>query len=177
MRTTSVLSLAAAALIAGLPAAFAADLTTTMRKTTTVGPGDPIGTVTVAASPAGARFTVDLKGLPPGPHGFHVHQNGSCEPSTADGQVVPAGAAGGHLDPASTGHHEGPEKQGHLGDLPVLTANADGAVQATVVAPRITDLSAIKGRALMIHAGGDNYSDSPAPLGGGGARFACGVLD
>jgi len=28
----------------------------------------------------------------------------------------------------------------------------------------------------MIHAGGDNYSDSPAPLGGGGARIACGVL-
>jgi Cu-Zn family superoxide dismutase len=29
----------------------------------------------------------------------------------------------------------------------------------------------------MIHEGGDNYSDEPAPLGGGGARIACGVID
>jgi len=28
----------------------------------------------------------------------------------------------------------------------------------------------------MIHAGGDNYADQPAPLGGGGARVACGVI-
>jgi superoxide dismutase, Cu-Zn family len=28
----------------------------------------------------------------------------------------------------------------------------------------------------MIHAGGDNYSDTPAPLDGGGARIACGVI-
>ena len=34
----------------------------------------------------------------------------------------------------------------------------------------------VKGRALMIHAGGDNYSDQPKPLGGGGARVACGVI-
>jgi len=27
----------------------------------------------------------------------------------------------------------------------------------------------------MIHAGGDNYSDQPEPLGGGGGRIACGV--
>jgi Cu-Zn family superoxide dismutase len=29
----------------------------------------------------------------------------------------------------------------------------------------------------MIHAGSDNYSDSPKPLGGGGARIACGVIE
>jgi Cu-Zn family superoxide dismutase len=28
----------------------------------------------------------------------------------------------------------------------------------------------------MIHAGGDNHADHPAPLGGGGARMACGVI-
>lgn len=28
----------------------------------------------------------------------------------------------------------------------------------------------------MVHAGGDNHSDHPQPLGGGGARFACGVI-
>jgi Cu-Zn family superoxide dismutase len=28
----------------------------------------------------------------------------------------------------------------------------------------------------MVHAGGDNYDDTPAPLGGGGARIACGIV-
>ncbi|MFZ2076615.1 MAG: superoxide dismutase family protein, partial [Xanthobacteraceae bacterium] len=41
-------------------------------------------------------------------------------------------------------------------------------------APHLT-VAAVKGHAIMIHAGGDNYSDQPAPLGGGGARIACGV--
>jgi Cu-Zn family superoxide dismutase len=27
-----------------------------------------------------------------------------------------------------------------------------------------------------VHAGGDNHSDHPAVLGGGGARVACGVI-
>jgi len=28
----------------------------------------------------------------------------------------------------------------------------------------------------MVHAGGDNHADHPAPLGGGGERVACGVI-
>jgi Cu-Zn family superoxide dismutase len=28
----------------------------------------------------------------------------------------------------------------------------------------------------MIHAGGDNHAEHPAPLGGGGPRIACGVV-
>ena len=162
---------------AGMHAAVAADLRAEMHTATSTGPGDVIGTVTVSPGAHGATLTTDLRGLPPGPHGFHVHENGSCDPATANGQLVPAGAAGGHLDPAHTGHHEGPTHDGHLGDLPVLTADASGRAAQTLDAPRITDLQAIKGHALMIHAGGDNYSDTPAALGGGGARIACGVLE
>jgi hypothetical protein len=36
-------------------------------------------------------------------------------------------------------------------------------------------LADVKGRSIVIHAGDDNYFDQPAPLGGGGARIACGV--
>jgi len=43
-----------------------------------------------------------------------------------------------------------------------------------LVVPHLT-VADVKGRSIMIHAGGDNYSDQPAPLGGGGARIACGV--
>jgi Cu-Zn family superoxide dismutase len=89
--------------------------------------------------------------------------------------VAPAGGAGGHLDPDKTGMHMGPMGKGHLGDLPFLTVDGAGTDDEQLVAPRITDVSALKGRTLVIHAGGDNYSDTP-PLGGGGARIACGVI-
>jgi len=29
----------------------------------------------------------------------------------------------------------------------------------------------------MVNGVGENYSDEPKPLGGGGARFACGVIE
>jgi Cu-Zn family superoxide dismutase len=59
--------------------------------------------------------------------------------------------------------------------LPALTVNASGNATKSVVAPHLT-VADVKGRSIMIHAGGDNYSDQPAPLGGGGARIACGVV-
>src|SRR6185295_4898451 len=114
---------------------------------------------------------------PPGPHGFHVHEKPSCDPAMDQkaGKVMPAQAAGGHLDPDKTGHHEGPTGNGHLGDLPLLKVDDDGKASTPVVAPRLK-ISGLHGHALMIHAGGDTYSDSPKELGGGGARLACGVI-
>jgi Cu-Zn family superoxide dismutase len=171
----------AAAMLAGglgvATSAHAADLQAEMRLATPTGPGGTIGTVTISEGSGGAVFRIGLKGLPPGTHGFHVHENASCAPGMANGQPVPAGGAGGHLDPAHTGHHEGPTGHGHLGDLPVLTVAQDGAAQESLTAPAIKNLAQVRGHALMIHAGGDNYSDTPAPLGGGGARIACGVIE
>jgi superoxide dismutase, Cu-Zn family len=56
-----------------------------------------------------------------------------------------------------------------------LCINADGSVTVPVMAPRLK-VKDILGHSLMIHNGGDNYSDSPAPTGGGGPRMACGVI-
>ena len=162
--------------IAGAGAAAAVELRAEMHRATPSGPGEAVGTVTVADSAQGAVVKTDLNGLPAGPHGFHVHENGSCQPATANGDTVPAGAAGGHFDPRHTGAHAGPQGSGHLGDLPVLQVAANGTATETLTAPRIIDVAALRGKALMIHVGGDNYSDQPAPLGGGGARIACGVL-
>ena len=49
------------------------------------------------------------------------------------------------------------------------------SVSAIVAATGATQTNVSRHLALMLHAGGDNYSDQPAPLGGGGARMACGV--
>src|SRR4051812_6755392 len=90
--------------------------------------------------------------------------------------AVAGGAAGGHWDPEGTRQHRGPQGGGHLGDLPALDVAADGTAKERLPAPRITDLDRLKGHALVIHAGDDNYADQPLPLGGGGGRIACGVI-
>ncbi len=148
----------------------------TLHQATAQGVGEAIGKVTISETPYGLQFTPALSGLKPGIHGFHVHAKGSCEPAVSDGKTVAAGAAGGHLDPSNSGKHLGPYAEGHLGDLPALFVTEDGKANYPVVAPRIKSLSEIKGKALMVHVGGDNHADHPQPLGGGGARFACGVI-
>ena len=139
------------------------------------GTGKKIGTITAEQMPYGTLFTPNLSGLSSGIHGFHVHAEGSCGPMEKDGHMVPGLAAGGHFDPQYTGSHQGPYGKGHLGDLPALYADSSGKVTLPVLAPRI-HIDDLNGHALIIHAGGDNYSDDPKPLGGGGARVACGLI-
>lgn len=159
-------------------AAHAADksLVVPMTAVTADGTGASVGQVTVTESARGLVFTPDLKGLPPGAHGFHLHEKGSCDAGEKDGKKGAALAAGGHFDPARTGKHEGPDAMGHEGDLPRIDVAADGTDTTAVTAPHLKKLATLRGKALMIHAGGDNYSDQPEALGGGGARIACGVV-
>lgn len=139
------------------------------------GVGSSVGLVTISESKYGLVFTPSLKGLPPGIHGFHLHQNPSCDPKEKDGKMVPALAAGDHYDPFDTNRHDTPWGEGHLGDLPAIFVDAEGNASQPVFAPRIkaTDIA---GRSLMVHMGGDNHADHPAPLGGGGVRMACGII-
>ena len=166
----------AAGMLAGAPA-LADQLRIPMAAVDAQGQSRDIGTVTVAETPYGLVFTPALSGLAPGQHGFHVHQNPSCAPAMQDGKPVAALAAGGHFDPRHTGRHGAPwDDGGHLGDLPALFVDADGRAAYPVLAPKLKTLAEIRGHALMIHQGGDNHSDQPMPLGGGGARTACGVI-
>lgn len=154
----------------------AADTTVQMNEVNEQGNVKAVGSVVIAESPYGLVFTPEIQGLAVGAHGFHVHENPSCEPAEKDGKPVAAGGAGGHFDPEKTGKHGFPWGQGHLGDLPALYVDSDGNATNPVLAPRMKKLSDVNGRALMIHMGGDNHADHPKPLGGGGARIACGVI-
>ena len=58
----------------------------------------------------------------------------------------------------------------------MLVVSANGEATLPVLAPQLR-VKDVRGRSLMIHAGGDNYSDQPEPLGGGGTRIACGVIE
>lgn len=138
-----------------------------MYKVSRSGKGRYIGMIIAKQTRRGLLLVPRLRGLSPGYHGFHLHENPSCKDF--------AKAAGSHWDPKKTGHHRGPYRpQGHQGDLPALYVNSDGLAKRAVLAPRLT-LSDLAGHALVIHKGGDNYTDNP-PNGGGGARIACGVI-
>lgn len=128
--------------------------------------GKSIGYVEAKDTSKGLLLTPNLSDLPPGLHGMHVHQYPTCGREALD--------AGEHWDPNATDSHKGPYKEGHLGDLPVLKVNKQGKALTPVVAPNLT-VKDLYGHSLIIHAGGDDYSDDP-PMGGGGARIACGVI-
>lgn len=155
--------------------AQAADLTVAMKSITPGGVGAEVGTVSITQTPYGLVFSPKLTGLPPGLHGFHVHENPSCDPKEKDGKMVAGLAAGDHLDPKGAKHHGAPWGDGDLGDLPALYVGGDGTATNAVLAPRL-HLADVENRSLVIHVGGDNYSDHPAPNGGGGARMVCGVI-
>jgi Cu-Zn family superoxide dismutase len=137
----------------------------------------PVGSVHVAAMKSGGvTLTPKLKNLPPGSHGFHLHENGNCGAKESNGQLQAGMAAGPHYDPDKAGKHAGPKGKGHKGDLPVLVVDANGTASKPLIAKNLS-LKDFSGKSLMIHEGGDNYSDLPAPNGGGGNRIACGVIE
>jgi Cu-Zn family superoxide dismutase len=151
--------------------------TVTINLITPSGVGEPIGTIALRDTPQGLFIDPKLSKLPPGLHGFHIHINPNCGPGPGpDNQPAAGMAAGGHFDPANTSKHRGPHStEGHLGDVPVLVVDADGTTHIPVIAERLK-LKDVVGHTIMIHVGGDNYDDQPQPLGGGGARIACGVV-
>ena len=148
----------------------------TINKIDENGVGPAIGTIGLEDTNEGLRMVPDLKGLPPGSHGFHIHANGSCGPTEQNGKMTAGLGAGGHFDPLNTGKHRGPlSTEGHKGDLPALVIDSQGEAHTPILAPhlKVDDLA---GHSIMVHAGGDNYADEPTPLGGGGARIACGTF-
>jgi Cu-Zn family superoxide dismutase len=161
--------------LTGASVAAHADVFVPMNLVDENGIGEAIGRVVISETAYGLVFTPQLTKLAPGQHGFHVHEKPSCAPGEKDGKKVPALAAGGHYDPDGTARHGLPWGDGHRGDLPALYVAADGTATYPVLAPRLKAAD-VKGRSLMVHMGGDNHADHPAPLGGGGARFACGVI-
>ena len=167
----------AATLFAGFASSAAqTDYKVDMNSIDMKGVGASLGTVIVTAAPqGGVILTPNLAGLPPGEHGFHVHEFANCSAKEKDGKLAPGESAGGHWDPDKTHQHGAPTGGGHRGDIPSLKVAADGSAKQAMTATRIK-LADLKNKSLVIHAGGDNFTDQPKPNGGGGERIACGVF-
>jgi superoxide dismutase, Cu-Zn family len=131
--------------------------------------GKEVGTATVAAADGGSKLTVNVTGLKPGKHGFHLHAVGKCDAPDFK-------SAGPHYNPTHKKHGQQNPEGAHAGDLPNLEVGADGKGTATITAKdvKIADLVAGEGTALVIHADPDDGKTDPA--GSSGARIACGVV-
>ena len=161
-----------------LPLIAQADITVNMNAVTATGVGESLGTIVISKATHGILLTPQLQGLPPGAHGFHIHEVPDCAPGMDDeGKMAAAQSAGEHYDPEGNMKHGSPlVGDGHLGDLPVLMVDVAGRATEAVEASRL-DYDDVDNKALVIHAGGDNYSDVPEKAGGGGERIACGIID
>ena len=172
-RSMRILTFSSTVLLLATGVAIAQQLTVDINRITDGGVGDKIGTIVVSEGKGGVSFKVSVTGLPKTERGFHVHEKGDCGPAMKDGKMTAGEAAGPHFDPEAKKSHKGPKGAGHKGDLPLLKGTEKGISQ-TVTAPRLK-LADVQGRALVIHEGGDNYSDNPEN-GGGKGRVACGVI-
>jgi Cu-Zn family superoxide dismutase len=117
------------------------------------------------------RVTGEVTGHTKGPKGFHIHEKGDC--GAADGM-----STGGHFNPG--GHkHGGPyDPVKHSGDLGNLNFNDQGVAKINFT---IGDIkvsrdgpNGIIGRAVIVHAGVDDFTTDPT--GNAGGRVACGVI-
>ncbi len=132
--------------------------------------GKSVGTVTLTETWHGVLIKAELNGLPPGGHGFHIHENGSCAPDFA--------AAGGHFNPDGKGHGVTQQNGMHAGDMPNIYVAADGTVTAEVLNSLVSvsgganSVFDANGSAIIVHEKPDTHL---ADAGAGG-RIACGVI-
>lgn len=127
------------------------------------------GFVRLIETDEGIRLIAELAGMPPGPHGFHVHEKGDC--SAPD-----FSSAGEHFATAGHEAHGMPaDAQRHTGDLGNIVVDSNG----TASLDRKDEIISLKGdrsivgRAVIVHEMADNGADAKSA----GGRLLCGVVE
>src|SRR6187549_721229 len=120
-----------------------------------------VGKATLRDTPHGVLMELDLTNLPPGEHGFHIHEHGQCKP--------PFETAGGHLNPTSRNHGFEATTGAHAGDLPNVVVSDAGTYKGEMLARdvRLTDTSGnglldTDGSSLVVHEKADDHKTDPA---------------
>lgn len=135
--------------------------------------GEEIGAATLLDTAEGVLIEIEVSGLPADQWvAFHVHEEGVCDPDD-DHE-----SAGDHYNPTDAEHGYLIEGGPHAGDMPNLYVDAEGVLRAEVFNSfvRLDEGDApIRERALLIHAGADDYQSQPS--GDAGDRLACAVIE
>lgn len=128
------------------------------------------GIVWFKETPKGVHVYADFYGLPPGKHGFHVHEHGDC--SAAD-----ASSAGGHFNPTGSKHGGPDSKERHVGDLGNVIANDDGYAHYDRIDTmiKLEGNHSIIGKSIVVHADEDDLVSQPT--GNAGKRIGCGPIE
>lgn len=136
--------------------------------------GKETGRAHLTASRDGVLFEVEVSGLEPRKWvALHIHETGNCD-DHAEGHK----ASGGHFNPGKTEHGFLAANGPHAGDLPNQYVAEDGVLRAQIYSSlvRLDDPErGIRGRAMIVHSGSDDYRTDPA--GGAGDRIACAVIE
>lgn len=129
------------------------------------------GTVKFIETDKGLKVIANLKGLPPGKHGFHIHQYGELGDEGKD--------AGGHYNPDHVKHGfiitDG-YKNAEAGDFGNIIADKSGNAQLELFIPEMRLNGGkynIAGRSVIIHKNPDDFSQ---PSGNAGPRIAGGII-
>jgi Cu-Zn family superoxide dismutase len=165
------LTITAAALFAVLSPALAQESASAAMKAPD---GKDLGTVTFTATKSGMLTVfVEMTGLQPGAHGFHIHAVGKCDGPDFE-------SAGGHL---AGGKVHGVMAPGgpHPGDFPNVHVGQDGLLKVEFFTDRLTLANSgdgammdADGSSVMLHDGPDDYVTDPS--GHSGGRIACGII-
>ena len=136
--------------------------------------GNVIGMAMISpAKGGGVSIDLTLKGLSPGEHGVHLHEVAKCEGPSYK-------SAGAHFNPTKKQHGLSNPDGPHAGDMPNVTAAANGSVQTTITNKNVTmgseanSIFAGGGTALIIHEKADDLKSQPS--GNAGNPIACGAI-
>jgi len=132
--------------------------------------GTDHGTVTFTQNGDQTTVVADVTGVPPGLHGFHVHETGECTPPDFK-------SAGGHFNPTGAIHGAPTDPEHHAGDLGNLEVGQDGTGHLELNSNMLTvkpGPNSVIGKSVILHAGEDDFVSQPS--GGAGDRWACGVI-
>jgi Cu-Zn family superoxide dismutase len=132
--------------------------------------GEDAGTATFQQVKNNLSIKLNLKNLPVGEHGVHIHAKAACDAPDFK-------TAGGHFNPDNKQHGFENPMGHHAGDLPRNITIGEGHVGQASFKVNYISLDSILdngGTSIVVHEKADDMKTDPS--GNSGNRIACGII-